>query len=78
MIKDYNREGFHPNDHDNTELLDFWTKRAVRSAGTVGREPEVSAPVDHDLVIIGAGFGGMGAAIEFKRLGLRQHPDRRP
>lgn len=25
---------------------------------------------DHDVVIVGAGFGGMGAAIEFKRLGI--------
>ncbi len=29
----------------------------------------MSKPVDHDVVIIGAGFGGMGAAIEFKRQG---------
>jgi cation diffusion facilitator CzcD-associated flavoprotein CzcO len=25
---------------------------------------------DHDVVIVGAGFGGLGAAIQFKRLGL--------
>jgi cation diffusion facilitator CzcD-associated flavoprotein CzcO len=25
---------------------------------------------DHEVVIVGAGFGGMGAAIEFKRLGI--------
>ncbi|MFW0792372.1 NAD(P)/FAD-dependent oxidoreductase [Gordonia sp. CPCC 205515] len=25
---------------------------------------------DHDVVIVGAGFGGMGAAIEFRRLGI--------
>ncbi len=29
----------------------------------------MSGTVDHDVVIIGAGFGGMGAAIEFKRQG---------
>jgi cation diffusion facilitator CzcD-associated flavoprotein CzcO len=29
----------------------------------------VAPSVDHDVVIIGAGFGGMGAAIEFKRQG---------
>lgn len=29
----------------------------------------MTAAVDHDVVIIGAGFGGMGAAIEFKRQG---------
>ena len=29
----------------------------------------MSGPVDHDVVIIGAGFGGMGAAIELKRQG---------
>jgi cation diffusion facilitator CzcD-associated flavoprotein CzcO len=28
-----------------------------------------AAAVDHDVVIIGAGFGGMGAAIELKRQG---------
>ncbi|EGD55222.1 flavin-containing monooxygenase [Gordonia neofelifaecis] len=27
-------------------------------------------PVDHEVVIVGAGFGGMGAGIEFKRLGV--------
>jgi cation diffusion facilitator CzcD-associated flavoprotein CzcO len=25
---------------------------------------------DHDVVIVGSGFGGMGAAIAFKRLGV--------
>ncbi|NED61292.1 FAD-dependent oxidoreductase, partial [Streptomyces sp. SID10244] len=25
---------------------------------------------DHDVMIVGAGFGGMGAAIELKRLGI--------
>lgn len=33
MIKDYNREGFHPNDHDNTELLDYWTKELFGADG---------------------------------------------
>ncbi|HVS69350.1 MAG TPA: metal-dependent hydrolase [Mycobacteriales bacterium] len=32
-IKDYNREGFHPNDHDNTELLDYWTKELFGEQG---------------------------------------------
>jgi predicted metal-dependent hydrolase len=32
-IKDYNREGFHPNDHDNTELLDYWTKELFGQQG---------------------------------------------
>jgi hypothetical protein len=32
-IKDYNREGFHPNDHDNTELLDHWTKELFGAQG---------------------------------------------
>jgi hypothetical protein len=32
-IKDYNREGFHPNDHDNTELLDHWTKELFGEQG---------------------------------------------
>jgi predicted metal-dependent hydrolase len=32
-IKDYNRVGFHPNDHDNTELLDFWTKELFGQQG---------------------------------------------
>ncbi|MGB6243850.1 flavin-containing monooxygenase [Gordonia sp. (in: high G+C Gram-positive bacteria)] len=27
-------------------------------------------PVDHEVIIVGAGFGGMGAAIEFGRLGI--------
>ncbi|MBV9487566.1 MAG: NAD(P)/FAD-dependent oxidoreductase [Frankiaceae bacterium] len=27
-------------------------------------------PPDHDVVIVGSGFGGMGAAIQFKRLGI--------
>lgn len=30
----------------------------------------MTAPVDHEVVIIGAGFGGMGAAIELKRQGI--------
>ena len=25
---------------------------------------------DHEVVIVGAGFGGMGVAIELKRLGI--------
>ena len=29
---------------------------------------------DHEVTIIGAGFGGMGAAIALKRLGLRHRP----
>jgi predicted metal-dependent hydrolase len=32
-IKDYNRVGFHPNDHDNTELLDYWTKELFGAEG---------------------------------------------
>ncbi|HVT65885.1 MAG TPA: metal-dependent hydrolase [Mycobacteriales bacterium] len=32
-IKDYNRVGFHPNDHDNTELLDYWTKELFGTNG---------------------------------------------
>jgi hypothetical protein len=32
-IKDYNREGFHPNDHDNTELLDHWTAELFGEQG---------------------------------------------
>ncbi len=32
-IKDYNRVGFHPNDHDNTELLDYWTKELFGEQG---------------------------------------------
>lgn len=35
--------------------------------GDSGRE---AAQPDHDVVIVGAGFGGMGAGIEFKRLGI--------
>ena len=27
---------------------------------------------DHEVTIVGAGFGGMGAAIALKRLGLRR------
>ena len=30
----------------------------------------MSTPVDHEVIIIGAGFGGMGAAIELKRQGV--------
>jgi predicted metal-dependent hydrolase len=32
-IKDYNRVGFHPNDHDNSELLDYWTKELFGEQG---------------------------------------------
>jgi predicted metal-dependent hydrolase len=32
-IKAYNREGFHPNDHDNSELLDYWTKELFGTDG---------------------------------------------
>jgi predicted metal-dependent hydrolase len=32
-IKDYNQVGFHPDDHDNTELLDFWTKELFGEQG---------------------------------------------
>jgi hypothetical protein len=32
-IKDYNREGFHPNDHDNSELLAYWTKELFGEQG---------------------------------------------
>jgi uncharacterized protein len=32
-IKDYNRQGFHPNDHDNTELLDYWTNELFGAQG---------------------------------------------
>jgi predicted metal-dependent hydrolase len=32
-IKDYNRVGFHPNDHDNTELLEHWTKELFGEQG---------------------------------------------
>ncbi|HEX3707146.1 MAG TPA: metal-dependent hydrolase [Mycobacteriales bacterium] len=32
-IKDYNREGFHPNDHDNSELLAHWTKELFGEQG---------------------------------------------
>jgi predicted metal-dependent hydrolase len=32
-ITDYNRVGFHPNDNDNTELLEFWTKELFGPGG---------------------------------------------
>jgi predicted metal-dependent hydrolase len=32
-IKDYNREGFHPNDHDNSELLERWTQELFGEQG---------------------------------------------
>ncbi|HVW79532.1 MAG TPA: metal-dependent hydrolase [Mycobacteriales bacterium] len=32
-IKDYNRVGFHPNDHDNSELLERWTKELFGEQG---------------------------------------------
>ena len=31
---------------------------------------ESTSGLDHDAIIVGAGFGGMGAGIEFKKLGL--------
>jgi cation diffusion facilitator CzcD-associated flavoprotein CzcO len=36
--------------------------RSRRSVGLV---------TDHDVIIVGAGFGGMGAAIQLDRLGIR-------
>jgi predicted metal-dependent hydrolase len=32
-ILDYNRVGFHPNDNDNSELLEFWTKELFGPGG---------------------------------------------
>ncbi len=32
-IKDYNQEGFHPNDHDNSELLARWTAELFGEQG---------------------------------------------
>jgi predicted metal-dependent hydrolase len=32
-IADYNRNGFHPNDNDNSELLEFWTKELFGAGG---------------------------------------------
>ena len=32
--------------------------------------PATQAPVDHHAIIIGAGFGGMGAAVQLNRLGI--------
>ncbi|HVU62323.1 MAG TPA: metal-dependent hydrolase [Mycobacteriales bacterium] len=32
-IKDYNRVGFHPNDHDNSELLERWTAELFGEQG---------------------------------------------
>jgi cation diffusion facilitator CzcD-associated flavoprotein CzcO len=37
---------------------------------TVGAAVAVAVVPDHQVVIVGAGFGGMGAAIQFKRLGI--------
>lgn len=34
------------------------------------REALMPAPVDHEVIIIGAGFGGLGAGIECHRLGI--------
>lgn len=34
------------------------------------RQALAPAPVDHEVIIVGAGFGGLGAAIEVKRLGI--------
>ena len=34
-IRDYNRVGFHPNDHDATELLDEWRDRLFGDRGTL-------------------------------------------
>jgi hypothetical protein len=32
-ITDYNRKGFHPNDHDNSELLEHWTNELFGPGG---------------------------------------------
>ena len=34
-IRDYNRKGFHPNDHDATELLTEWRERLFGEEGTL-------------------------------------------
>jgi predicted metal-dependent hydrolase len=34
-LRDYNRVGFHPDDHDNTELLERWRAELFGSSGTL-------------------------------------------
>ena len=34
-LRDYNRKGFHPDDHDNTELLAEWRARLFGDEGTL-------------------------------------------
>ena len=35
QLRDYNRHGFHPDDHDTTELLDAWRERLFGDDGTL-------------------------------------------
>jgi len=35
LIREYNRPGFHPNDHDSTELLAEWRERLFGAEGTL-------------------------------------------
>ncbi len=46
------------------------TPESTHDAWALARRSLQPEPVDHEVVIVGAGFGGMGAAIEFKRLGI--------
>ncbi len=45
------------------------TGRPRTAAGTDRPRPAAGA-VDHEIVIVGAGFGGMGAAIQLRRMGI--------
>lgn len=35
QLRDYTREGFHPDDHDNTALLEEWTQRLFGESGAL-------------------------------------------
>ncbi len=45
-IRDYNRTGFHPDDHDNTELTEHWRQRLFGPGGELTDKVKGAAPPD--------------------------------
>lgn len=43
QLRDYNRRGFHPDDHDTTELLEAWRERLFGTDGSLNDRLLVSA-----------------------------------
>ena len=73
----YNKRGFHPDDNDNTELIaNGGAPSCSASDGTLADHLQMSAET-HDVVIVGAGFGGHGRGDRVPPARDRRHRDAR-